>query len=281
MIAPIEGDDGWLLGAGRGFVHLAPDGTHRTIAEVSPPATRMNDGACDPQGRFWAGTLADDHHGGGGALYRLDGTGRTELMLDGLTISNGLGWSPDGRTMYLVDSGPRVVHAFTFDPRARHHLGRTGPGHRGRGRRRAGRHDRGRRRRPLGGDLRRRAGPPLLPRRCAARGAHRPGPAEHLLRVRRPGPQPALRHDRHRELDRRATSRRTRQPASSTGWTPMPPAGRPHRSAPTPRGGPGSRGRGRSSRPLDRVAAVRRGAVKLVPRIVAVALPRGERMGVR
>ncbi len=36
-------------------------------------------------------------------------------MLDGLTISNGLGWSPDGTTMYLVDSGPRVVHAFAFD----------------------------------------------------------------------------------------------------------------------------------------------------------------------
>ncbi len=115
MIAPMQGDDGWLLGAGQGFVHLAPDGTHRTIAEVAPAATRMNDGACDPQGRFWGGTLADDHHEGGGALYRLDRTGRTELVLDGLTISNGLGWSPDGRTMYLVDSGPRVVYAFAFD----------------------------------------------------------------------------------------------------------------------------------------------------------------------
>jgi sugar lactone lactonase YvrE len=116
MIAPIEGDDGWLLGAGRGFVHLAPDGTHRTIAEVSPAGTRMNDGACDAQGRFWAGTVADDHHDGGGALYRLDRDGRVEQVLDGLTISNGIGWSPDGGTMYLVDSGTRVVHAFAFDP---------------------------------------------------------------------------------------------------------------------------------------------------------------------
>ena len=74
MIAPIEGDDGWLLGSGRGFVHLALDGSQRTIAEASPAETRMNDGACDPQGRFWGGTLADDHHEGGGALYRLDGT---------------------------------------------------------------------------------------------------------------------------------------------------------------------------------------------------------------
>jgi len=115
MIAPIDGDDGWLLGAGRGFVHLAPDGTHRSIADVSPPGTRMNDGACDPRGRFWGGTLADDHHEGGGALYQLERDGRTELMLGDLTISNGLGWSPDGGTMYVVDSGPRVIHAFAFD----------------------------------------------------------------------------------------------------------------------------------------------------------------------
>jgi sugar lactone lactonase YvrE len=115
MIAPVEGDEGWLLGAGRSFAYLAPDGTHRTIAEVAPAGTRMNDGACDPQGRFWGGTLADDHHEGGGALYRLERDGQAELMLDGLTISNGLGWSPDGGTMYLVDSGPRVIHAFAFD----------------------------------------------------------------------------------------------------------------------------------------------------------------------
>ena len=115
MIAPVQGDDGWVLGAGRGFVHLALDGTWQTIAEVAPAGTRMNDGACDPQGRFWGGTLADDHHVGGGALYRLDQTGRTDVVLDGLTISNGLGWSPDGGTMYLVDSGPRSVYAFAFD----------------------------------------------------------------------------------------------------------------------------------------------------------------------
>ena len=113
-ITPMLGDDGWLLAASRGFVHLAPDGTQRIIAEVAPAATRMNDGACDPQGRFWAGTLADDHHAGGGALYRLDQTGQTELVLDRLTIPNGLGWSPDGGTMYMVDSGPRVVVAFAF-----------------------------------------------------------------------------------------------------------------------------------------------------------------------
>ncbi|WP_292824613.1 SMP-30/gluconolactonase/LRE family protein [Microbacterium sp.] len=115
-IAPVADDDGWLLAADRGFIHLRLDGSYRVLPEVSPPGTRMNDAACDTSGRLWAGTLADDHHEGGGTLYRLDHRGRCEVMLEGLTISNGLGWSPDSRTMYLVDSGPRVVYAFAFDP---------------------------------------------------------------------------------------------------------------------------------------------------------------------
>ncbi len=114
-VAPIYGDDGWLVAAGRGFLHLNPVGSLRPFAEVAPPGRRMNDGACDPQGRFWAGSLADDFRTGGGSLYRLDAGGRIEKMVSDLTISNGLGWSPDGVTMYLVDSGPRVVFAFEFD----------------------------------------------------------------------------------------------------------------------------------------------------------------------
>jgi sugar lactone lactonase YvrE len=114
-VAPVEADEGWLLAAGRGFTYLSPDGLLRPLAEVSPAGTRMNDAACDPQGRFWAGTLAEDRRAGGGALYRLDGHGRTELILDGLTISTRLGWRPAGGTMYLADSGTRVVHAFSFD----------------------------------------------------------------------------------------------------------------------------------------------------------------------
>jgi sugar lactone lactonase YvrE len=115
-IVPVHGDEGWLLAAGRDFVQLSPDGSLSPVTRVAPAGTRMNDGACDPQGRFWAGTLANDFRAGGGSLYRLDGDGRTELMLRDLTISNGLGWSPDGTTMYLADSGPRVVHAFSFNP---------------------------------------------------------------------------------------------------------------------------------------------------------------------
>jgi sugar lactone lactonase YvrE len=118
-LAPIVGDGGWLLATNRGFAHLAEDGALRTLAaDVSPADTRMNDAACDPQGRFWAGTLADDRRLGGGALYRLDGDGSIEQQLDDLAISNGLGWSPDGATMYLADSGTRIVRAFDFDAAA-------------------------------------------------------------------------------------------------------------------------------------------------------------------
>src|SRR5512132_645634 len=115
-IAPVENDEGWLLAAGRTITYLRPNGELHLVAEVASEGTRMNDAACDPQGRFWAGTLAHDQRIGGGSLYRLDRTGQTELIMSGLTISNGLGWSPDGRTMYLVDTVPGVVHAFRFDP---------------------------------------------------------------------------------------------------------------------------------------------------------------------
>jgi sugar lactone lactonase YvrE len=112
-IAPIEGDDGWLIAADRGIAHLSADGSVRPIAEITRHGARMNDAACDPQGRFWAGTTSD--RAGAAGLYRLGLDGRTEQVLDGLTTSNGLGWSRDGRTMYLADSGPRLVHAFDFD----------------------------------------------------------------------------------------------------------------------------------------------------------------------
>ena len=115
-VAPVEGDRGWVLAADRGFAVLEADGAFRVIAEVAPEGSRMNDGAADPHGRFWAGTIGDRSNDG--VLYRLERDGRVDPVLDGLTISNGIGWSPDGGTMYLADSGPRVIHAFDFDATA-------------------------------------------------------------------------------------------------------------------------------------------------------------------
>ncbi|HJX42278.1 MAG TPA: SMP-30/gluconolactonase/LRE family protein [Geodermatophilus sp.] len=114
---------GWLAAAGAGFTHVAHDGTTRVLLDLpgeggseADGGTRMNDAKCDPAGRLYAGTMAFDERPGAGTLYRLDTDGTVTTVLDGLTVSNGLGWSPDGRTAYFADSGPAVVHAFDHDP---------------------------------------------------------------------------------------------------------------------------------------------------------------------
>ena len=114
--APASGG-GYVLAAGTGFLRVGDDGSVRELAQPAAGAgdVRMNDGACDPQGRFWAGTQAYDETPGAASLYRLERDGTCSTVLDGLTISNGIGWSPDGATMYLCDSGPGEVDAFDFD----------------------------------------------------------------------------------------------------------------------------------------------------------------------
>ncbi|MGF6853411.1 SMP-30/gluconolactonase/LRE family protein [Paraburkholderia sp. CI3] len=81
---------------------------------------RFNDGRCDRQGRFWAGTMVMDMAAAipGGALYRYDEKGVLSApVVDSLITQNGLGWSPDGTTMYLSDSHPlrRLIWAFDYD----------------------------------------------------------------------------------------------------------------------------------------------------------------------
>lgn len=90
-------------------------GAVTTLATVdfSDPGTRFNDGKCDPQGRFWIGSLSPTP--GQAALYRYDPDGSLQMMETGLTISNGLGWSPDGGTFYLTDSPARRIYAYRFD----------------------------------------------------------------------------------------------------------------------------------------------------------------------
>jgi sugar lactone lactonase YvrE len=114
--------------AGGGYVLAAADGFLLTDAagalagpplrpEGMPSGVQFNDGACDPAGRFWAGTRATDGQAGTGSLYRLDPDFSVTEILGGVTESNGLGWSPDGATFYYTDSGePRSrVRAFEFD----------------------------------------------------------------------------------------------------------------------------------------------------------------------
>jgi sugar lactone lactonase YvrE len=111
--------------AAGGFVAALQDGfwvvgdgpAHRiTPVAEARPGLRFNDGKCDPAGRFWAGTMAYDQSSGAAALYRLNSNGRATLMLDRVTISNGLAWSLDGRTMYYIDTPTQRVDAFSFMP---------------------------------------------------------------------------------------------------------------------------------------------------------------------
>ena len=88
------------------------------IAEVEPdkPDNRMNDGKPDRQGRFWAGSMHNPHNRTEGSLYRLDTDLSWKQMVEGVTVSNALAWSPDSRTMYYGDSMAQTVWAWDFDP---------------------------------------------------------------------------------------------------------------------------------------------------------------------
>ena len=118
-VAPMrDRADGWVVAKDQGIYHLAEDGT---LAPMSVPEAhraaevRMNDGSADPWGRFWIGSMAYDCAPGRGTLFRLTAGHDLESIVHGATISNGLGWSPDRRRMYYVDSGPATIDLFDVD----------------------------------------------------------------------------------------------------------------------------------------------------------------------
>jgi sugar lactone lactonase YvrE len=101
----------------RGFSLVDEGAGIRSLGALwADPGIRMNDGACDPQGRFYAGSMAYDESPGRGNLYRLDPSHDVTVVLTGVTVSNGLGWSPDGKTAYYIDSPTRRIDVLRFDP---------------------------------------------------------------------------------------------------------------------------------------------------------------------
>lgn len=111
--------DGGLIAALRNGLYRLDlsHGRHRLLAAAPYDTARMrfNDGRCDRQGRFWAGTITDDRQPHG-ALYRFDGTRFIETKLPGvITTSNGLAWSPDGRILYHADTPTMQVHAYDYN----------------------------------------------------------------------------------------------------------------------------------------------------------------------
>jgi sugar lactone lactonase YvrE len=117
-VAPWEGEVVLVALAGALAAVDVSDGSVRRLAEVphGRPGMRCNDGACDPAGRFWIGTMALDRTPGAAALYRYDPDGALHTVLTGITLSNGLGWDPAGRLMYYIDSPTQRVDVLDYDP---------------------------------------------------------------------------------------------------------------------------------------------------------------------
>ncbi|MBO2461044.1 SMP-30/gluconolactonase/LRE family protein [Actinomadura sp. LCR2-06] len=81
-----------------------PDGSFRWLAEWPEDGCRGNDAAVAPDGSLWAGSMRYDEAPGGGRLRRVGPSGEVRTLLDAVTVSNGTGWSPDGRLVYYVDT---------------------------------------------------------------------------------------------------------------------------------------------------------------------------------
>ena len=111
-------DGGFVLAMRDGIWFADAEGrpTRRIVeAPFAPAHHRFNDGRCDRQGRFYAGTINEARDRPTAALYRLDADLSFTKVIDGMTTSNGLAWSPDGRTMYHADTPTRIVQAFDYD----------------------------------------------------------------------------------------------------------------------------------------------------------------------
>ncbi len=113
-------EDGGLVIAARDLFLLA-DHDGRNLErfgsfEVGDERVRFNDGKVDPSGRFYAGTMHWEQQDACGNLYLLEGDGSVRVAVEGVTISNGLAWTPDGRTLYYIDTPTHAVDAFDVDP---------------------------------------------------------------------------------------------------------------------------------------------------------------------
>jgi sugar lactone lactonase YvrE len=111
-----RGRGGYIVASGLEILSLDDAGNIATFARLQGgEKVSANDAKCDSRGRLWVGTYATDLHPGRGALYRVDPDGSARVMLGNVTISNGLDWSPDGETLYYIDSYARRVDRFDFD----------------------------------------------------------------------------------------------------------------------------------------------------------------------
>ena len=111
-------NDSLLLAGEKGIEEFFPTtGERRFLCdpEQEIPTNRLNDGKCSPEGRFWFGSLSMIKEPNVAAFYVMDHDQKVTKKLDRLTNSNGIGWSPDGKTLYHIDTPTRRVSAFNYD----------------------------------------------------------------------------------------------------------------------------------------------------------------------
>jgi len=116
-VAPAKGG-GYVAGMRSGFWLLDAKGAKVRQLAANPEnaaTNRFNDGHVDPRGRYFAGTLDETKAAGDAALYRCDRRGLKQIT-DGIMTSNGLGFSPDGQTLYFSDTPRFVIYRFDYDP---------------------------------------------------------------------------------------------------------------------------------------------------------------------
>jgi sugar lactone lactonase YvrE len=90
-------------------------GEYRWLVYWARDDVRGNDAAVDAAGRLWAGTMRYDTADGGGWLARIEPDGKASMVLEKVTISNGVGWSPDNTRMYFADTPTGLVDVFDYD----------------------------------------------------------------------------------------------------------------------------------------------------------------------
>jgi sugar lactone lactonase YvrE len=111
----IREKSGYIAAVKEGFATVNENEEYVVTNEILDKYQRMNDGKCDVKGRFWAGSTNLDFERGRGKLFKLDIDFQYQVMLDGLTLPNGMDWSPDCKHFYLIDSLEYCLWQFEFE----------------------------------------------------------------------------------------------------------------------------------------------------------------------
>lgn len=112
--AIVKNNDTFIVALGKNLFELDNSGNTSQLA-LCPSGDRLNDAKCDPRGRLYVGSLTYDRTPGGCALYRFSPSEGLVPAITGVTLSNGMGWSPTGEEMYFIDTPTRTIKAYDYD----------------------------------------------------------------------------------------------------------------------------------------------------------------------